>query len=111
VDLVANAAGDDADLHGAHKQPAELGVDVKGALLGHDEEVAVGRVKGRGGVHGATGGVYVHAETLIHGRIACARNETEARDKVGCVARGVVKGIPSELVGDVMQRGTLGFRL
>lgn len=108
ADVVLDAAGDDGDLHGPHQQPAELGADVEVALLRHNQEVAVGRVKGRVGVHALAGGVDEHAQALLQRGIACAGHEPHARHKVQVARRVVVKGVPSQLVGDVAQLGGVG---
>lgn len=108
VDLVFDAAGDDCDLEGPDEEPAVFCADVEGALLRDDEEVAVGRVESRLGVHAAARGVDVHADALLQGRVARAGDEAHAGDKVPFLGLVMVKGVPAELVGDVLERGGLG---
>lgn len=44
--MVFGAPWDDGNLHGADEEMAEFGADVENAVLGDDEEVAVGAVEG-----------------------------------------------------------------
>lgn len=109
--MVLDAAGDDGDLHGPHQQPAKLGADVEVALLRNDQEVAVGRVKGRVGVHALTSGVDEHSQALLLRGIASAGHEPHAGHEVEVARLIVVKGVPSQLVGDVAQLGGVGALL
>lgn len=109
--LVLDAAGDDGNLHGPYQQPAELGADVEGAVLRDNQEVAVGRVKGRVGVHALAGGVDEHPQALLERGIAGAGHEPHAGDEVQVARLVVVKGVPSQLVGDVAQLGGVGALL
>lgn len=109
--LVLDAAGDDGNLHGPHQQPAELGADVEVALLGHNQEVAVGRVEGRVGVHALAGGVDEHAQPLLERGIAGAGHEPHAGHKVQVARLIVVEGVPPQLVGDVAKLGGVGTLL
>lgn len=46
ADVVLDAAGDHGNLHLPDEQPPELGADIEIPLLGNNQQVAVGRVKG-----------------------------------------------------------------
>ena len=66
VDSVANAAGNDADFIGADQEVAQLCLNVQGAVLRHDQEVAVGGVEGCLFRHVLAGCVDVDAYALLH---------------------------------------------
>ena len=100
LDAVLDAAGDDCDFVWADEEVAELCADVEDAVLGDDEEVAVGGGEGLVGRHAGARGVDEDAEALLHGGVACAGDEVEGVDPVDGVVE--VEGVPSELVGDVV---------
>lgn len=100
LNAVLDAAGDDADFVWADEEVAEFGADVEDAVLGDDEEVAVGGGEGLVGGHAGAGGVDEDAEALLGGWVAGAGDEVEGVDPVDGVVE--VEGVPSELVGDVV---------
>lgn len=101
--LVFHAARDHGNLHGAHEQPAHLGANVQVPLLRDDEHVAVGRVKGRLGAHALAGSVDVDAQAGLHGGVAGTSHQAQTGHEIEVVGLVVVKGIPAQLVGDVVQ--------
>lgn len=75
-DLVSDSAGNYADLVWADENAAQLGTDVEKAVLEYDEEVAIGAVECFIRIHGLAGGEDENAKTLLHCRVAGARDES-----------------------------------
>lgn len=90
---VTDAARDDGNLVGPDEEFAQLGLDVEDAVLGDDEQVAVGGVEGFMRVHVFTGGEDVIADALFHGGIAGAGDKAERMHPVHRLVQ--VEGIPS----------------
>ncbi|OSS43384.1 hypothetical protein B5807_12002 [Epicoccum nigrum] len=92
---------DHAELPGLHVQPAELGLHVQRALLGHDAEVAV-RVCERAPRHARVARVHVRRQPLAQRGVAGAGERLQPADKVDVPACGDGEGRPGQLRrGDV----------
>jgi len=98
ADRKEDAALDNADVVRGDLQVAELGLDVEGAELRDDEEVAIRVVEGPV-LHVAVGGVDVDGNTIPRLRGASPADGGEPLHKVdGLVLGREVKGAPPELV-------------
>jgi hypothetical protein len=97
-DAISDAARDYADFVGAHEQAAQLGLDVEDAVLGHDEEVAVGGIKRFVGGHVFARSVNEVAHASLGGGVTVASDQVQRVDPVDCLVE--VEGVPAQLVGD-----------
>ena len=99
--MVADPAGDHADLVGADKKRSELGTDVEHTMLQDDEEVAVCAVEGRVHVHGLPRREDEDTETGLHGGVSGAGDKVEGMHPVNRLVE--IEGIPAELIGDLVE--------
>ena len=91
-----HASLDDDQLTRAHHELPELRLDVKAALLGQDQEVAI-VVAERLLVHGRVRDVHVDGKALAERRVAVARHRLEAIDEVDFAGRWDLGRMPGLL--------------
>ncbi len=78
----ANAARDHGDLQGLKVDQPKLGDEPQPALLGHDQQLAIGIEEGPV-LHGPVGGVKMNAEPGARRHIAITGDGCQAIDKIG----------------------------
>ena len=100
-DIVANSTWDDADFVWSNQNVPQLRAYVQYTVLRHDEEIAIGTVKGRVMIHRLPSGKDEHSNSLLHRGISCTSDEFERMNPVDGFVH--VKWIPSQLVGYLMK--------
>ena len=92
-DAVPDTPGDQADLVGAHKKVAELGGDVKDAVLRDNQHVAVSGVECFVVQHGDARGEDEDCKAGFHDRVAGFGDQVHAMDPVAGVIE--IERVPS----------------
>ncbi|MCY1390905.1 hypothetical protein D9M71_57290 [compost metagenome] len=96
LDTELHAARDHGDFQGLHIQQAQFGGDAQAALLGNDQQFAVGIEEHP--LHRGVGAVQVHADARGLFGIAGGGDGQQAVDEVGAFGGDVLR-VPAQAVG------------
>ena len=99
IDMVSYTPRDNSNLMWAHEESSKLSADVKSPILRYDQKITIGRVKGLVAVHVTIRAENIDCKTRFDGGVASAAQEAKTADKVGVF--GDIKGVPSQLIGDL----------
>lgn len=92
-DAIPDAAWNDADLVGSDQETAELGLDIKSAVLRDDEEVTICGVECFVFCHVFARCVDKVSNTRLHGGVSSASHKMQRMHPIYCLVK--VEGIPS----------------